>query len=114
MKDFLTKLKVGDKVIVDGRYHQKVVKVIRMTQTQIIVEGGSKFRKNDGWAVGCDTFCSACLREGTPEEIHKIVQQNRRSRTKALIENDILNLCNDDEVLTIWNIVKSKTLNKEV
>lgn len=53
MKESLENVKVGDVVIRQNRYGEmEIVKVIRVTKTQIAVEGGSRYRKPDGNSIG--------------------------------------------------------------
>lgn len=53
MSDWLNTLKAGDSVVYcSGTYGKGVGKVARVTPTQIILEGGGRYRRRDGDTVG--------------------------------------------------------------
>lgn len=68
-------LKVGDAVIIDGGRHgnERLVKVERLTKTQIIAHG-SKFSRKNGSLIGGGTWCTTMLREATPEAKDRILR----------------------------------------
>lgn len=56
MKENFENVKVGDLLISHNRHTTSVVKVERVTPTQLVVTGGKRFRKKDGCGVGGDSF----------------------------------------------------------
>ena len=95
MNEDLSKLKVGDDVIVRKYQSASTVhKVSRITATQIGIEGvypGSgekytrRFKKDTGREIGCtDSWRQPYLEVGTPERIADIAAKQRR---RELIES---------------------------
>ena len=52
----LADVKVGDLLIKHFRAIRSVVKVEKLTPTQIVVTGGDRFRKKDGREIGSGGF----------------------------------------------------------
>lgn len=52
MRESLENIKVGDVVIEHCRWRIAVVKVTKVTATQIVI-GENRYRKKDGYLVGC-------------------------------------------------------------
>lgn len=70
----LENAKVGDLLISRNRHRKCVVKVERVTPTQLVVTGGGRFRKKDGLGVGSGGFYYSYLttpKEGEVESINK-------------------------------------------
>lgn len=70
----LENAKVGDLLISRNRHRASVVKVERVTPTQLVVTGGERFRKKDGSGVGSGGFYYSYLtipKEGEVESIKK-------------------------------------------
>jgi hypothetical protein len=68
----LADVKVGDLLIKHFRGSKGVVKVEKLTPTQIVVTGGDRFRKKDGYEIGSGGFyyCSITIpKEGEIESI---------------------------------------------
>lgn len=68
----LADVKVGDLLIKHFRGIRSVVKVEKLTPTQIVVTGGDRFRKKDGYEIGSGGFyhCYITLpKEGEVESI---------------------------------------------
>lgn len=69
---WLASLKVGDRVMVGGRWnsYDEIRRVARITATQIVLDDthGSRFRRRDGGGLGGDR---RFVREVTPEAEHK-------------------------------------------
>jgi hypothetical protein len=74
MKEFLEKLKSGDKVVVSSRDKSYKQTVDRVTKTQIIV-GGERFNKSNGHRRGDDTWTFVVLEEWTAEK-EKAIKYN--------------------------------------
>lgn len=68
----LADVKVGDLLIKHFRGSRSVVKVEKLTPTQIVVTGGDRFRKRDGYEIGSGGFyyCHITIpKEGEVESI---------------------------------------------
>ena len=51
-KEWLESLKPGDMVALHGSYDSVIIRVVdRLTKTQIILDNGSKFRRDSGWSI---------------------------------------------------------------
>ncbi len=79
MSDFLERLGVGDRVIVEGRNGGSVAEVTHATPTQIHI-GGSKYRRKDGREIGADMWYGRDLSEATPAAVANIRETNKRDR----------------------------------
>ncbi|KKL44626.1 hypothetical protein LCGC14_2363770 [marine sediment metagenome] len=88
MSEWLDNLKVGDRVIIQGRLAiaDSVSTVERFTKTLIIIKSGIKFRK-DGHAPG--QWPTAMLTEPTPERLDVIRQRNLAYYLKTLRWRDL-------------------------
>lgn len=70
----LENVKVGDLLISHSRNIKSVVKVERVTPTQLVVTGGERFRKKDGGGVGSSGFYYSYItipKDGEAESIRK-------------------------------------------
>lgn len=67
-------VKVGDLLISHRRSTKSVVKVERVTPTQLVVTGGERFRKKGGYGIGSGGFYHSYItipKEGEAESIKK-------------------------------------------
>lgn len=67
-------VKVGDLLISQHRGIKNVVKVERVTPTQLVVTGGERFCKKDGYGIGCGGFYYSYItipKEGEVESIRR-------------------------------------------
>lgn len=70
----LIDVKVGDLLIKHFRDVRSVVKVEKLTPTQIVVTGGDRFRKKDGYEIGSGGFYSCYItipKEGEVESVRR-------------------------------------------
>lgn len=101
----LADVKVGDLLIKHLRGSRSVVKVEKLTPTQIVVTGGNRFRKRDGYEIGSGGFYHSHIalpKEGEVESIRR--------------ENLITNVCiKGTKMLDSYNISYEQALKiKEV
>lgn len=101
----LADVKAGDLLIKHYRAIRSVVKVEKLTPTQIVVTGGDRFRKKDGYEIGSGGFyhCHITLpKEGEVESIRR--------------ENLITNVCiKGTKILDSYNISYEQALKiKEI
>ena len=90
----LSNVQVGDLVINHHRTGKRVLKVVKITPTQIVTVGNGRYRKKDGYAIGSGGFYYDYIT--VPEEGE--VESIRRS-------NFIVNVCrNGVKVLDKYNI----------
>ena len=88
--EWIKELKKGDKVIVSGtRQPSRVATIERFTKTQIIVDGGSKFRLSDGEGVGGSVWCYSCIDQATDEAIAEIKEQEKVRKYSRLLEDKV-------------------------
>jgi hypothetical protein len=84
---WLDELKEGDEVIVAGDriYSDSISKVQRLTKTQIILEKGGKFRRDNGSCLPYDAWHYTFLEEATEERKAAIRVANKRHGILKLI-----------------------------
>ena len=76
--EWLQNLKAEDKVYIDGRYGSAGVigRVFRVTKTMIVVASpqgfNTRYRKEDGFSVGEDSYTGGIIRELTQERIDEV------------------------------------------
>ena len=106
MTEDLSSLKVGDKVIIYGRYGVKSIATIdRITKTQIVVDDGTKFRKSDGMQVGHNMWSSySCIAIATKERVEKMERERYIRNMRNYIER-CLNRFNDKQLESICQLV---------
>lgn len=108
LKDFLDKIKIGDKVIVSNRYYEKILQVSRLTKTMIILSDGSRYGK-DGWPVGQhDAWSSLHLIEATPENLLAFYKKFYKNRIKEMVSNDVLEHFTINELKSFYDLLNSK------
>ena len=75
--DWLKDVKPGDRVIVSHHWSNAIGTVDRLTNTQIILKGGGRYRKKDGWRVGDrSSYGSTHLVQPTEQRIRDIKHTN--------------------------------------
>lgn len=70
----LSNVQVGDFVISHCRVGTRVLKVIKITPTQIVTVGNKRYRKKDGYAIGSGGFYydyATIPKEGEVESIRR-------------------------------------------
>lgn len=94
-------LKVGDEVVIKTFNHRCInaARVTRITKTQIILDGGSKYRKTDGISVGSEFNGYANRLSVEPIDLKKIALTkkanniiafaNYLSKVSFCTENDV-------------------------
>ena len=107
MTEDLSSLKVGDTVIVYGRYGSKGIATIdRITKTQIVVDDGTKFRKSDGMQVGHSMWSSySCIAIATKERVQKM-ERERYIRNMRIYIEKCLDSLNHNQLEAIYKIIK--------
>jgi len=95
-KEWLNKLKVGDKVYIDGPYGRSgsVETVSRLTKTLIITTNNyndceTKYRKTNGYKYGGsgDVYYRVRLRKLTQERIDNILLDQLKTKAVGIIKN---------------------------
>jgi hypothetical protein len=108
MNENFENVKVGDLLISHHRHTKSVVKVERVTPAQLVVTGGKRFRKKDGYGIGGDSFYYSYItipKEGEVESIRqrdvvvtvccsakKVLESYNISYEQALKIKEILNV----------------------
>lgn len=90
-KNFLSKLKEGDKVIISSNNlngRDSIGRVIRFTKNFIVVLSNigfeSKYKKNSGYATG-ESYIFTHLEEATDEAISRIYHDNFKRKVKHIV-----------------------------
>lgn len=93
MSNKLDELKVGDRVIHKGRFHDDVLTVKRLTRTRIFVglkngpEWPTSFRKRDGFSIGSGSWDRTWIRVPEPGEVKSLVRSLLEKLEKIAKEN---------------------------
>lgn len=106
-KNFLTDIKVGDKVLISSRYTLVLRKVNKITKTMIVLDGGMRFRK-DGWLVGDNTWSTTHLIECTDENMKIYYRQFHTREIETMVANHVLEHLSIDELRTISTMLREK------
>ena len=79
---FTENLKSGDEVIVvlGSPRSSDIEKVDRVTKTQVILNSGRRFRRDNGAQMPKDKWSIVFLEEATPERVKKIRQDTERKK----------------------------------
>jgi len=105
MNTWLSGLQVGDRVIVEQRWqHSKVDTVERLTQTLIVLQGGERFRRADGTAVGSDTYSTFMLCEPTQKALDEIKRSGLERQLAAIKWGEV----SLEDLLAIKTIITKK------
>lgn len=83
----LENLKVGDKVFYDNRSAIGIYAIARLTQTQIILKNGQRFRKKDGWLIGRDPWAATMIKPLTPKRVEAVTLVRLRREAIRLRDN---------------------------
>ena len=113
MAEDLSSLKVGDKVIICGRYGvKKVVMIDKITKTQIVI-GNLRFRKSNGTQVGNDTWTNKCIVIAEKEIIEKIEHEQDIIDMQKYIEKYLykLNYKQLEAICQIISTIEEKDKN---
>lgn len=102
--NWLENLKVGDRVVIRGRYNSYIHKVSKITKTIIEIEKGNKFKKINGFLIGGGVWNTDHIEELTPEiekefKINQYIKKLNDFEFKAL---------NESTLITIYNILFNK------
>ena len=94
-------LKVGDKVITNGR---RLAEVVRVTQKYVVITGNSaKFSRATGWRLGEGIYRSDCIEAATPERMVTFHAANRRNNLIKLGDARLRSIANLDRLAEIVN-----------
>ena len=99
-------VKVGDRIIICSSYRNRIEKVTSVSET-IFCAGGLRFRKDNGWQYGGDTYSTIFAKKATDEEIEKIRNNEIRNKYYNITKN-ILRNCypSHDDIKEIYSILQ--------
>jgi hypothetical protein len=109
--EFLNTLKEGDEVICRwGSYSTSYAlqKVAKTTKTQVVLDNGSRFRKDDGREVGDRYNCIMETNEKNMAIIHRQAEQRRVAIKYRKITNTRLDLLSETALDAIQAIIDSE------
>lgn len=84
---WLAELKVGDKVIVNTSFTERIDTVTKITPTQIHIGEYTKFRKKDGKSIGSSTWNHSWLREYNSEKASIIHLKETHNKILNILRN---------------------------
>ena len=87
MEKTLQELEAGDLAYMESSHGIGIVKIDRITKTQIITTKGSKYRRRDGGLIGTDMYYYEYLQILTAEKKDKISILRLRNKAKKMIDN---------------------------
>ena len=85
----LKELKVGDKVIYEGRLSGEAIVTVEKVTKNHIYAGGLKYRKSDGYPVNGNVWSNYYIRCATADEIKKVVAERDRIEIIGIIKKKI-------------------------
>ena len=98
-------LKAGDKVIINGTFHDGRVETIdRIINTQIVI-GNLKFKRTNGLQIGNDIRNKAYLSIGTPEKIAEIEHKQRMNAIRSYVTKHLSEF-NDAQLEAMYCAIK--------
>ena len=103
----LKDLVVGDDVLVTGISYRRIVKVDKVTKTQIVA-GNIRFRRDSGWQCGGDRWNIKRISVPTEKEISEVKEENLRKTLIYAIRSFDFKRLSTDELKQVYNIVKGK------
>lgn len=81
--EWLSDLKAGDRVIVDGGRglaRGRCLRTVDKVTARYIVVSGSKYRRDRGFIASRSAWDTAHLREATPEAVEEVRREARRAK----------------------------------
>lgn len=103
----LKDLIAGDDVLVIGISHRRIVKVDKVTKTQIVA-GNIRFRRDSGWQCGGDRWNVRRISVPTEKEISEIKEETLRKKLIFAISSSDLKHLSIAELEQVYNIIKGK------
>ena len=103
----LKDLQVGDNVLVTGVSHRYIVKVDKVTKTQIVA-GNIRFRRDSGWQCGGDRWNVRIISVPTEKEISEIKKETLRKKLIFAISSSDLKHLSIAELERVYKIIKDK------
>lgn len=103
----LKDLVVGDDVLVKGMNHRRIVKVDKVTKTQIVVDN-VRYRRNSGWQCGGDRWNVKSISVPTEKEISEIKEETLRNKLIFAISSSNFKYLPIAKLKQIYNIIKGK------
>lgn len=103
----LKDLIAGDDVLVTGMFCRRIVKVDKVTKTQIIVDN-AKFNKDSGWQCGSDRWNVRKISVPTEKVISDVKEENLRKNLIYAISSYDFKRLSTDELKQVYNFVKGK------
>ena len=108
----LKDLVAGDEVLVTGISHRRIVKVDKVTKTQIVA-GNIRFRRDSGWQCGGDRWNVRRISVPTEKEISETKEETLRETLIYAIRSFDFKRLSTNELKQVYNIVKGKENEKE-
>ena len=107
----LEKLQIGDKVVVYDTYNQHISTVTGFTKAYIrIADRNRLFDKRSGHGRRDSGFNISSIKPATDEDITKITRENNIRRMVSVIRNVSWEKVKYEDLLTIYNIIKTNNL----
>lgn len=103
----LKDLVAGDDVLVTGISHRCIVKVDKVTKTQIVV-GNTRFRRDSGWQCGGDRWNVRRISVPTEKEISEIKEETLRKKLIFAISSTNFKYLPIAKLEQVYNIIKGK------
>mgnify|MGYP001320218244 FL=1 len=101
----LKDLIAGDDVLVEGMSCRRIVKIDKVTKTQIVVNN-ARFRRNSGWQCGGDRWNVRRISVPAEKEISDIKEENLRKALIYSISSFDFKRLSTDELKQVYKIVK--------
>jgi len=107
----LKDVKVGDPLLACGttmgRERRRIVKVGRLTATQIIVTGNGRYNRTSGRLIGRGDWSTACVRTATNAEFLAVRRENRVFVHRTKLAHTNWGVIDADTIEQIWEILNA-------
>lgn len=110
--DWLEKLGLLQKVIINSRDARSIGEVERFTKTMIVVKVGEatyRFNKTNGYSVGNDLWDIKSLSEATPKLLKEVKEENRKRYLINLFGKQRWNKVDLERLETIYSLLKGES-----
>ena len=87
MEKTLQDLEAGDLAYIGSSHGIGIVKIDRITKTQIITTGGLKYRRRDGGLIGTDMYYYEYIQILTAEKKAEVGILRLKNKAKKMIDN---------------------------
>lgn len=98
-------INVGDKVIVYLSYSKNIRTVKRLTKTLVVLDNGSRYKKEDGYLYGARGFYVPHIEKATPKLIDEVNEENKRRNFISKLSTYPWNRLTTDKLEKVYELI---------